>query len=163
MASCVTDAGDDPRAPCGHEIGVDDPVYLWYETRIYGYSFGAVLRRGCVLCAAEWVSRPPRTLRDTLRAIRASSPHVRSYSCPECGRDVVVVRVEDVKGRRRSAYYCSGRCRDERRLRVARERRARAREKACAECGAEFTATRSDAKTCSPACRQKAYRRRLSA
>jgi hypothetical protein len=24
----VTDAGADPRAPCGHEIGADDPVYL---------------------------------------------------------------------------------------------------------------------------------------
>ncbi len=34
------------------------------------------------------------------------------------------------------------------------------REKVCATCGTEFVAKRADTKTCSPACRQKAYRRR---
>jgi len=33
-------------------------------------------------------------------------------------------------------------------------------EKTCEVCGEQFTATRRDAKTCSPACKQKAYRQR---
>jgi predicted nucleic acid-binding Zn ribbon protein len=32
--------------------------------------------------------------------------------------------------------------------------------KVCEVCGEEFTATRRDQKTCSRACKQKAYRRR---
>lgn len=39
-------------------------------------------------------------------------------------------------------------------------RDAVAREKVCEVCEEPFTATRRDAKTCSPACKQKAYRER---
>ncbi len=42
------------------------------------------------------------------------------------------------------------------------ERRLGAREKSCEICGEPFPASRIDAKTCSPACRQRAYRRRVS-
>jgi len=47
--------------------------------------------------------------------------------------------------------------------RVSRTHTARDREKVCGVCGEEFTAKRVDAKTCSPACKQKAYRRRRAA
>jgi hypothetical protein len=56
--------------------------------------------------------------------------------------------------------YCSGRCSIDAYLARRRERRAQAREKTCEVCAKEFTAKRRDAKTCSAACKQKAYRRR---
>ncbi len=43
---------------------------------------------------------------------------------------------------------------------IRNERAAKSREKVCEVCGEEFTATRRDAKMCSSACKQKAYRRR---
>jgi predicted nucleic acid-binding Zn ribbon protein len=56
--------------------------------------------------------------------------------------------------------YCSGRCSNDASIERRRQRRAAARQKVCEVCGEEFTAKRVDAKTCSPACKQKAYRRR---
>lgn len=43
---------------------------------------------------------------------------------------------------------------------VRKERRTEERKKVCEICGEEFTATQRDQKTCSKACKQKAYRRR---
>jgi len=43
---------------------------------------------------------------------------------------------------------------------LRREKRLEERKKVCEVCGEEFTATRRDAKTCSPRCKQKAYRQR---
>jgi predicted nucleic acid-binding Zn ribbon protein len=45
---------------------------------------------------------------------------------------------------------------------LRKEKRAKEREKVCEVCGKGFTATRKDAKTCSPSCKQKAYRQRKS-
>jgi predicted nucleic acid-binding Zn ribbon protein len=55
--------------------------------------------------------------------------------------------------------FCSDRCRStyhnsQRRARIA----ARRGKKVCEACGTEFAPPRSDAKTCSPACRQKKCR-----
>jgi hypothetical protein len=44
--------------------------------------------------------------------------------------------------------------------RVARERREAAGARGCAVCGARFITARTDQVTCSPACRQRAYRQR---
>ena len=157
----VTDVGTVPRTPCGHEIGPDDPIYLWYETKVYGYSFGNSIHRGCLNCAEEALSRPPATLRSALRVIGGVERHVLRDSCPECGRVVIVIRAEaPPRGRRRAAYYCSEKCSHTRRLRTAREERARARSKVCEVCAQAYTATRRNAETCSPACRQRAYRQR---
>lgn len=43
-----------------------------------------------------------------------------------------------------------------------RERRLQARQKVCPMCNREFTATRADGVFCSSACRQKAYRLRVT-
>jgi predicted nucleic acid-binding Zn ribbon protein len=82
-----------------------------------------------------------------------------SGPCDTCGRTVTVV---EGAGQyfRRLHLFCSGRCRGLHYNHVRGERGARAREKVCGVCGEEFTAKRVDAKTCSPACKQKAYRRR---
>ena len=56
--------------------------------------------------------------------------------------------------------YCSGRCSIDAYIERRRLRRSAAREKTCGVCGTAFTAKRRDAKTCSKACKQKAYRQR---
>jgi len=56
--------------------------------------------------------------------------------------------------------FCSDSCQQDYHNQLRKERRAEERENVCEVCGEEFTATRGDAKTCSPSCKQKAYRRR---
>jgi len=58
-------------------------------------------------------------------------------------------------------WFCSERCAKRCYRAKDRKRRAEQRLKECAVCRETFEATRSDAKTCSPACRQTAYRRRV--
>ncbi len=72
--------------------------------------------------------------------------------CVECG-----MMLSTVGG---SHTFCSDRCRwtYHNRLRGARLA-ARRPEKVCEACGAKFMPPRSDAMTCSPACRQKKYRK----
>lgn len=78
--------------------------------------------------------------------------------CQTCSRPVL----NQVTRRLRRHTFCSERC--EREYHVARQtekrRRESDRDKTCATCEREFTATRSDARYCSNACRQKAYRLR---
>ena len=78
-------------------------------------------------------------------------PLTRRGWCVVCGR-----RLSAGGG---SRAFCSDRCRwtyhnGQRRARLA----VRRGKKVCEVCGAQFTPTRSDAKTCSRACRQKKYR-----
>jgi hypothetical protein len=82
-----------------------------------------------------------------------------SGPCDACGQTVTAV---EGMGQycRRLHLFCGDRCRSRYYSRLRSKRAARAREKVCEVCGEEFTATRRDAKTCSPACKQKAYRRR---
>jgi hypothetical protein len=70
--------------------------------------------------------------------------------------------VEDVERFRPRRYtVCSRRCATLARQQVRHEAEAEARVgKTCPVCGEVFDATRRDAVTCRPACRQKAYRRR---
>ncbi len=77
--------------------------------------------------------------------------------CEACGRPVRNLRKRPA---RRRYITCSERCR--RRVQKARESdfRALARLKVCATCRDPFEGSRSDARYCSPACRQKAYRQR---
>jgi predicted nucleic acid-binding Zn ribbon protein len=82
------------------------------------------------------------------------APPARAQWCVVCGRPLS-------KGGG-SQFFCSGGCRStyhgsQRRARLA----ARRGRMACAECGKTFTPTQLGAKTCSPACRQKKYRRKL--
>jgi hypothetical protein len=78
--------------------------------------------------------------------------------CDACGRPVVWRATG--RDRYRRHVFCCERCRWTYHNGVRNERNARAREKVCEVCGEGFTATRRDAKTCSPPCKQKAYRRR---
>src|SRR5262249_18493295 len=85
-------------------------------------------------------------------------PH--SGPCPCCGRTVWLV------GGRGYRFFCSQRCRNRvynADYRKQRRQDQRWKEKPivqCQVCGENFAPKRADARTCSPACRQKAYRKR---
>lgn len=80
-------------------------------------------------------------------------------ACDTCSR-AVFQPVDLVKS---AKCFCSSDCSRCYRGKVQRESRAAARRKKCAECSISFEATRSDAKYCCKACKQRAYRRRLPA
>jgi hypothetical protein len=63
---------------------------------------------------------------------------------------------------RSTRRYCSDSCRYVHHTRKRRSAKAPRRRHACQQCGRDFLAARVDAKTCSPKCRQKAYRQRGS-
>lgn len=77
--------------------------------------------------------------------------------CEHCKRPVLYQQ----SYRRRWHAFCCDCCQWLYYDRLARERRAQKRQgMTCTECGTEFVPKRADAKYCSGACRQKAYRRR---
>lgn len=83
----------------------------------------------------------------------------RARPCDLCKRDVTYHRHAGLSTRR-VYIFCSERCRN----RYAAKRRSAVlaldRHRLCSVCGEHFQPPRSDARTCSPACRQKAYRQR---
>ena len=96
----------------------------------------------CDACAPEWLS-PERD-------------DVVTQLCAHCDRPMVS-RLELSELRR---TFCSDPCQQEYHNWLRKEKRAEERKKVCEVCGEEFTATRRDAKACSKACKQKAYRGR---
>jgi hypothetical protein len=96
----------------------------------------------CEACAPEWLS-PERD-------------DVVTQLCAYCERPMIS-RL-DLSELQRT--LCSEPCRHAYQNQVRKEKRAEERKKVCDVCGEEFTATRRDAKTCSKACKQKAYRGR---
>ena len=75
--------------------------------------------------------------------------------CHNCGRPVRVDYNRNIP----LPLVCSDECRRAVYAKLARERRQNA-EQVCATCGNDFIPKRSDAKYCSVACKQKAYRAR---
>lgn len=75
----------------------------------------------------------------------------RISTCVVCGRIVT--------GRNK---YCSQRCVNDAYMERRRQRHEAQLQKVCAVCGKPFTARRADAMYCSPACKQTAYRRRVT-
>ena len=133
-------------ANCRKPIAATEPVW---RTQIYigpGF-FGGGSRYWVAPHCADCVS--------DLRDLRKAAP------CKGCGRDVH----NEYNFRGHSRTFCCAQC--ERRARAAEARRQRAEvrgsARGCAECGEMFQPTRSDSKFCRAACRQKAYRHRVTA
>ncbi len=131
------------------------PFARWWPERGSDYreSFGAT----CGECAR--LSRLKHRHGDVWSDEELFSYYLKR-PCEGCGRTVYKAR-DNV---RRRYVVCCESCRRACYNRVRRERRAaRASGKVCEVCAKVFTTKRSDAKTCSPACKQKAYRRRKDA
>jgi hypothetical protein len=97
----------------------------------------------CGVCAPEWLS--------------SQRDDVVTQLCAHCERPMVS-RLELSELQR---TLCSSPCRREYQNLARKKKRAEGREKVCEVCGEEFAASRRDAKTCSRACKQEAYRRRM--
>jgi hypothetical protein len=142
---------------CNAPLGPSDPCVVWYHQRQgelhYSVGYGAV--RGCMACAddgwAEEVKSRPFSLRAALGVLSGKGPYLREAYCERCGRRIIFATQTKYPEPYRRIAYCSEAC---------KEVRAAARQKTCEVCTGAFTATRRDAKTCSGACKQKAYRRR---
>jgi hypothetical protein len=75
--------------------------------------------------------------------------------CETCGREVFFVSGTEHTPTR---VFCCDDCKTKG---ATKSRRSAPHVAVCEVCGEEFTAKRNDAKTCSPKCRQRAYRQRL--
>jgi hypothetical protein len=85
---------------------------------------------------------------------------MKARPCEGCGRPVVQ---SESWSYRRQHWLCSDRCRDIVRAAAARDRRRDAlEERPCEDCGELFEPRRADARYCSAACRQRAYRSRAA-
>jgi hypothetical protein len=96
----------------------------------------------CGTCAPDWLS-PDRD-------------DVLTQCCAMCERRMVYRLTSTALVR----TFCSKQCKNSYQAQLRKERRTEDREKVCEVCGRPFVATRRDAKTCSGACKQKAYRLR---
>lgn len=139
---------------CGRGLKTDEAVYIavvWAGHRpltgTYGRHYGPV----CEGCAPPYMKGEGRYYNPRI-------DRCEQRSCDTCERPVVW------KSSRRDYYrrhvFCSERCQWSYYNTARNERAAHAREKVCEVCNETFTAARRDAKTCSSACKQKAYRRR---
>jgi hypothetical protein len=154
---------------CGKPFAPGDTVYVrmararlrpgapWGE---WSYYFR---RPECAECRPE-KEFAPRQKDEVFRFYHArmSPTERRKYesregACVGCGRHVVYAPCDLARWWH---LHCSERCREK----FYRARRAamKPRTKICAVCGKGFTPPRNDAKTCSPACRQKSYRQRVT-
>jgi hypothetical protein len=137
---------------CGEDVPQDAVVYL--AGLGLGRSWQRWLTPICESCAPPYMKGEGRYYDPRI-------DRCEKYPCHTCARPVVW----KATGRdlHRQHVFCCGRCRWTYYNDLRNERNARAREKVCEVCDEAFTATRQDAKVCSPACKQKAYRLRRKA
>jgi len=141
--SCARSLSPEEPAYFGAEVYVGFPPLRWRlleRPRVCQPRYQRTVL--CGSCAPEWLS-PDRE-------------DVVTQLCAHCERPMVHRLTPSEMGR----TFCSEPCKKAYHSQLRKEKRAEEREKVCEVCGREFTATRKDAKTCSPGCKQKAYRQR---
>ena len=125
-------------AACLRILGDKEPVWR-QEARRFTHGTATEIIPVCKECRNEW------------KRFEAPKP------CEGGGRPV------HQRARSRSfRSLCSFRCESRVAADKARSKRAKARlPRLCEQCGETFEPRRADSRYCSPACRQKAYRRRV--
>jgi hypothetical protein len=155
-------------AKCGKALKDGETAYVGCQ--VYAGMGGGLMGRPgqcfrkasvCEGCAPEGMTNPKAYSEYTIgdRTIRIpASQRVDERPCSTCERPVVFVMTRrDYQGR---PVYCSYRCEYTYHNRQRSQRDEHLRQKVCEVCSKEFTATRAHTKTCSAACKQKAYRAR---
>ncbi len=158
----------EPCEQCSRKLRADEPAVVRGWTRMVGiatytdgtqglYTFVKDHGARCVGCAnLRRVSERVWQFVFEYKGRERAATLYREEPCAECGRPTI--RFQQHFNRKHT--FCCEPCE------VAfhnHRRRKPKEEKVCEVCGEEFTANRADAKTCSPACKQKAYRRRKGA
>jgi Zn finger protein HypA/HybF involved in hydrogenase expression len=131
---------------CGRPIAPGEPIWLvncrllWPLPQLHVNIMKDAPAAACRACVQPPTDRP------------------RTGRCPVCGRVVHLV------GPRSWALLCSDRCRNKVYGARFRTRYPKSKSKSllvqCRVCQHNFVPRRADARTCSPACRQKSYRQR---
>jgi hypothetical protein len=160
---------------CGRALADGEAVYritVFNGSTPFTGGYSRSVRLRCKDCAEAYDHRPVDSLsRDeqwllATATVRKQVPRALLHRalgppapCLVCARPVV-----NERNWRRGRTFCSKRCGDAYWTDWRREQRAdamaEARQKRCLVCDEVFDATRQDAVTCSPACRQRAYRLR---
>jgi hypothetical protein len=147
---------------CGQELPGSDTVYriivrVPNPQYTQNPSFAAkTINELTTSCRECWLAATTRMTESQISAYKA-------LPCPQCHRLVIA------KARRRPEKHFCCEMRKRRyytRLQtnqISAERLADRQDMLCEVCGQPFTPARSDAKTCSAACKQKAYRQRQAA
>ena len=131
-------------AQCGRRLKPPEPV--WRKRLYLGPSFGGFHVRVAPICE--------RCKGDRTFQYWSDEP------CKGCGRPVY----NEMNRVWRNHTVCCEVCGYKAASAVARQRRTKARgTRACQECGETFKHTRTDARFCSVACKQRAYRDRATA
>jgi hypothetical protein len=146
-------------ADCSRRFPPDAPV--WRCNRRLGYDQFGRHHTVVSVCDACWQA----SLTFELDGIPHTLDSRETYSgnCPACRR-----LVYQTDWRAYHHHYCCDRCRryHESGFQAALVRQARAEARGpsrpCAQCGEPFEPRRDDAQFCSPRCRQKAYRKRVT-
>jgi len=130
---------------CARAFAVDERLYLVREKVAWR------LRSGVAFTQEETVPvcRNCTTDAELRQAVNWTKP------CLGCGREMVPV-ARSRKGQLYVPSTCSMACAKKARRRSKRQKRV-----TCGCCGMIFSSTRRDARWCSPACSQRAYRQRL--
>jgi hypothetical protein len=116
----------------------------------------------CGACAPEYMRKPLDSYFDTQIDAKGTTarvyygPGVAEMPCPTCQRPVRYDRT----GRWQPRVFCCYRCEYTYHNQRRSQRDEHLRHKVCEVCSKEFTARRAHTKTCSAACKQKAYRQR---
>ena len=127
---------------CGCEIAPGAPV--WRQRTFLGFGFAGGSRRG---------------IRPHCRKCRSSARDFAFGSCKNCGRPVYRQR-----DRWRRFTFCCERCAQTTFVGIANtaakawRAKARGSSRPCKQCSKPFKPARTDARYCSNACRQRAYR-----
>jgi hypothetical protein len=126
-------------ACCGRSLLDGEPV--WRRRVHYGHFHRLTIAPVCADCRPDW------------------KPVYSTGECGGCGRPVHQTEYRD-----RARAYCCQRC--EKDIEAARQRQhrteARGPSRQCVECDETFEPQRADVRYCSNACRQKAYRKRVT-
>jgi hypothetical protein len=151
---------------CGRTLEDDEAVYT--KCRTYAGIAGGLMSRpgprfdnvtACQECAPKGMVDPEAhdeyTVGERTVRVRVGQP-VMELPCATCERPVV----EKLTNRRHYRFFCCYRCEYTYHNHRRSQRDEHLRQKVCEVCSKEFTATRAHTKTCSPACKQKAYRQR---
>jgi hypothetical protein len=144
---------------CGRSFLPGEPVHFGAEVYVgfppirFRYAYSPLVCRPryqrtvlCESCSPEWLS-PGRG-------------DVIAQLCARCERPMGYRLTASTMRRTFCSEACGHAYRDQLRNQRRKERGAVEREKVCEVCGKEFTASRKDTKTCSQACKQRAYRQR---